>query len=81
MPDRVYSCKATTYTAAPNDAPCENGNSGGLAGRYNFARSFHTGGVQAGLTTLRSDSGDVLWEIDAKTSDAVEREHDRLEDR
>lgn len=44
--DRVYSCKATVYIAAPNAAPCENGNAGGLAGRWNFARSFHVGGVQ-----------------------------------
>ncbi|MCA8987123.1 MAG: DUF1559 domain-containing protein [Planctomycetaceae bacterium] len=41
-PDRVYSCKSTTF---PN-APCENGNAGGLSGRYNFARSYHKGGVQ-----------------------------------
>jgi prepilin-type processing-associated H-X9-DG protein len=34
---------------APNMAPCENGNAGGLAGRWNFARSYHTGGVQAAL--------------------------------
>ncbi|MCC6418817.1 MAG: DUF1559 domain-containing protein [Gemmataceae bacterium] len=45
VPDRVYSCKSTTY---PN-APCENGNAGGLPGRYNFARSYHTGGVNVGL--------------------------------
>ena len=44
--DRVYSCKATVYVAAQGAAPCENGNAGGLAGRWNFARSFHTGGVQ-----------------------------------
>lgn len=44
--DRVYSCKATLTTAAPNRAPCENGNAGGLAGRWNFARSYHVGGVQ-----------------------------------
>ena len=46
MADRVYSCKATLTTAAPNRAPCENGNAGGLAGRWNFARSYHVGGVQ-----------------------------------
>ncbi len=45
VPDRVYSCKSTTF---PN-APCENGNSGGLAGRWNFARSNHTGGVNVAL--------------------------------
>jgi len=46
VPDRVYSCKATQVTGAPNLAPCENGNAGGLPGRWNFARSWHTGGVQ-----------------------------------
>lgn len=45
VPDRVYSCKSTTF---PN-TPCENGNAGGLAGRWNFARSLHTGGVNAAL--------------------------------
>lgn len=49
VPDRVYSCKATVYTGAPNNAPCENGNAGGLPGRWNFARSYHTGGVQGAL--------------------------------
>jgi prepilin-type N-terminal cleavage/methylation domain-containing protein/prepilin-type processing-associated H-X9-DG protein len=47
--DRVYSCKATTLPAAPNFAPCENGNAGGLPGRWNFARSYHPGGVQVAL--------------------------------
>jgi prepilin-type N-terminal cleavage/methylation domain-containing protein len=41
VPDRVYSCKSTTF----RKSPCENGNAGGLAGRWNFARSHHTGGV------------------------------------
>jgi prepilin-type N-terminal cleavage/methylation domain-containing protein len=45
VPDRVYSCKTTTF---PN-APCENGNAGGLPGRWNFARSKHTGGVVAAM--------------------------------
>lgn len=45
--DRVYSCKMTSLPGAPNNAPCENGNSGGLAGRWNYARSYHTGGVNA----------------------------------
>jgi len=49
VPDRVYSCKATLTTGAPNGAPCENGNAGGLPGRWVFARSYHTGGVQATL--------------------------------
>ena len=39
--DRVYSCKTTTFP----QAPCENGNASGLSGRWNFARSRHTGGV------------------------------------
>lgn len=47
VPDRVYSCKN------PNQffpkAPCENGHADGLPGRYNFARSYHPGGVMAGL--------------------------------
>ena len=45
VPDRVYSCKSTTF---PN-SPCENGNAGGLPGRYNFARSYHKGGAQFAL--------------------------------
>lgn len=49
VPDRVYSCKSLTEVGAPNNAPCEDGNAGGLAGRWNFARSYHTGGVQATL--------------------------------
>jgi len=49
VPDRVYTCKAATYPGAPNQAPCESGNTLGLTGRYNFARSYHTGGVQGAL--------------------------------
>lgn len=45
-PDRVYSCKSTTFPGAP----CENGNADGLSGRYNFARSYHAGGAQFVLT-------------------------------
>lgn len=45
VPDRVYSCKSTTM----REAPCENGNAGGLAGRWNYARSRHTGGVNVAL--------------------------------
>lgn len=45
IPDRVYSCKSTTFLRSP----CENGNADGLAGRWNFARSHHTGGVMTGL--------------------------------
>ncbi|MCC9609005.1 DUF1559 domain-containing protein [Blastopirellula sp. JC732] len=48
--DRNYSCKATSTPGAPNMAPCENGNSGGLAGRWNYARSYHPGGVNGCLT-------------------------------
>ena len=44
--DRVYTCKATTYPGVKNFAPCESGSTAGLPGRYNFARSYHTGGVQ-----------------------------------
>lgn len=43
--DRVYSCKSTTWPKAP----CENGNANGLTGRWNFARSYHPGGVNAVL--------------------------------
>jgi hypothetical protein len=45
IPDRVYSCKSTTF----RKAPCENGFAGGLAGRWNFARSYHPGGVLVSL--------------------------------
>lgn len=45
VPDRVYTCKAATFPGAPRSAPCESGNTLGLAGRYNFARSYHAGGV------------------------------------
>lgn len=47
--DRVYSCKATTFPGAPNGAPCENGNAGGLSGRWNFVRSYHTGGANVAM--------------------------------
>ncbi|MGI6417749.1 MAG: DUF1559 domain-containing protein [Thermoguttaceae bacterium] len=45
VPDRVYSCKSTTWPKAP----CENGSAGGLSGRWNFARSYHPGGANAAL--------------------------------
>lgn len=65
VPDRVYSCKATSVTGAPNNAPCENGSAGGLSGRYNFARSYHTGGVQV---TLADGSARFISEnIDRQT--------------
>jgi len=47
VPDRVYSCKETLVPGAPNGAPCEDRNAGG--GRWNYARSYHTGGVQVAL--------------------------------
>lgn len=60
MPDRVYSCKSTTWPKAP----CENGSAGGLAGRYCFARSYHPGGVNVvlcdGAVRFVSDSVDTL---------------------
>ncbi|MBI1249206.1 DUF1559 domain-containing protein [bacterium] len=45
--DRLYSCSVTSVPGAPSHAPCENGNSGGLPGRWNFARSYHPGGVNS----------------------------------
>ena len=45
LPDRVYSCKTTTWPKAP----CENGNAGGLVGRYCFAQ----------LSPWRSQCGSV----------------------
>ncbi|MFO0865066.1 MAG: DUF1559 domain-containing protein [Gemmataceae bacterium] len=68
--DRVYSCKSTTF---PN-APCENGNAGGLNGRYNFARSYHTGGVIAGMGdgSVRFVANGVdrtMWQRAGDTSD------------
>jgi prepilin-type processing-associated H-X9-DG protein len=50
VPDRVYTCKVEPiFPGPPNNAPCESGNTLGLAGRWNFARSYHAGGVQAAL--------------------------------
>ncbi len=61
IPDRVYSCKSTTF----RKAPCENGNAGGLPGRYNFARSYHPGGV---MVTLCDGSSRLVSEsIDRQT--------------
>jgi prepilin-type N-terminal cleavage/methylation domain-containing protein/prepilin-type processing-associated H-X9-DG protein len=45
VPDRVYTCKSTTWPKAP----CQSGNTDGLSGRWNFARSYHPGGVNAVL--------------------------------
>ena len=45
IPDRVYTCKSSTWPGAP----CESGNTLGLTGRWNFARSQHPGGVQVVL--------------------------------
>jgi prepilin-type processing-associated H-X9-DG protein len=47
VPDRVYTCKQASMPGAPNSAPCESGNTAGLSGRWNFARSYHSGGVNA----------------------------------
>jgi hypothetical protein len=47
--DRVYLCKLNSLPSAPKSAPCESGSTLGLAGRWNYARSFHIGGVQATL--------------------------------
>jgi hypothetical protein len=44
--DRNYTCKATTWPSAPNKAPCEAMTTTNN-GRWNFARSYHAGGVQA----------------------------------
>ena len=49
VPDRNYSCKETTTPGAPNQAPCENGNAEDLSGRWNYARSYHPGGVNGVL--------------------------------
>jgi len=60
VPDRVYTCKTSTWPKAP----CESGNTLGLPGRYNFARSYHPGGVNVVLcdSAVRfvSDSVDTL---------------------
>lgn len=45
VPDRVYTCKSTTFPGAP----CESGFTAGLAGRWNFARSRHTNGVNVAM--------------------------------
>lgn len=44
--DRVYLCKLNSLPGAPKGAPCESGSTLGLGGRWNFARSYHIGGVQ-----------------------------------
>ena len=72
VPDRVYSCKSTTF---PN-APCENGNSGGLSGRWNFARSRHTGGVNAVLGDgsvkfVRNSIDLVTWQALGTRADGI----------
>jgi prepilin-type N-terminal cleavage/methylation domain-containing protein len=76
VPDRLYSCKATTFPAAPNGAPCENGNASGLPGRWNFARSFHPGGVHAvmgdGKVNFFSDNIDRnMWQKLGVRDDAM----------
>lgn len=59
IPDRPYTCKASNNAAAsgvfywrmaPAEAPCENGNVVSAGGpRWNFARSYHPGGVNVVL--------------------------------
>ena len=49
VPDRPYSCKTLSMSGAPNGAPCENGQADGYNERYNYARSYHPGGVNAAL--------------------------------
>ncbi len=71
VPDRVYSCKQSTtgtqyWITAPGRAPCENGNTGGMSTRWNFARSYHPGGVNMTLldasTRFVNDSIDrTVW--------------------
>ncbi len=46
--DRVYSCKAVTWNGAPNGAPCQ-ADTNAANGRWNYARSYHTGGVNSVL--------------------------------
>ena len=70
VPDRVYSCKSTTF---PN-APCENGNAGGLAGRWNFARSYHSGGVNvalgdASVRFIKNSTTKTVWQALGTRSD------------
>ncbi len=48
VPDQIYSCKQAVTTAAPNGAPCVSDATPGSP-RYNFLRSYHTGGVQVAL--------------------------------
>ncbi|MCZ2343050.1 MAG: DUF1559 domain-containing protein [Bacteroidales bacterium] len=52
LPDMVYWCKGgntgtITVPGAPNNAPCQNVMSGTI--RANFARSYHTGGVNVAM--------------------------------
>jgi len=49
VPDSMYSCKTATTPSAPNGAPCSGSTSNGATLRYNFLRSYHTGGVQVAL--------------------------------
>jgi len=70
VPDRVYSCKSTTWP----QAPCENGNAGGLSGRWNFARSYHPGGANAvlldGSVRFVSETLDrITWQNAGNRSD------------
>ena len=70
--DRVYSCKSTTWP----QAPCENGSAGGLTGRWNYARSKHTGGVNVAMgdASVRFVSNSVnrtSWQAMGTKSDGL----------
>ncbi|QDT53698.1 Type II secretion system protein G precursor [Caulifigura coniformis] len=47
LADNPYSCMATTQPGAPKNAPCTAVSSGN---RFNYARSYHTGGVHAAMS-------------------------------
>jgi len=49
VPDSLYSCKTPNTPSAPNGAPCSGSTSNSSPNRYNFLRSYHTGGVQVAL--------------------------------
>ena len=76
VPDRVYTCKADTYPGAPNNAPCESGFTLGLSGRWNFARSYHTGGVNVALCDasvrfVRDNIDIQTWRAAGTRSDGI----------
>jgi prepilin-type N-terminal cleavage/methylation domain-containing protein len=76
VPDRVYTCKATNRPGAPNNAPCESGFTLGLPGRWTFARSLHTGGVNVvlGDASVRFISNTIdrfTWQAMGTRSDGL----------